>query len=133
MHMRTKLINQTLGYLKLFSVAIIVVAAIMTLFTKDSWTYSELESLFAFVLLIVFCIYLMQSGWTQVKMKNLRSRFLVFTGLSIGAFMVAIWIFYIVENGVLNFTVIHIIILALVTFMVNDVIRLRAENRNDKF
>ncbi len=132
MHMRTKLINQTLGYLKLFSVAIIVVSAIMTLFTKDSWTYSELESLFAFVLLIVFCIYLMQSGWTQVKMKNLRSRFLVFTGLSIGAFIIAIWIFYIVENGVLNFTVIHIIILTLVTFMVNDVLRLRAQNRNDK-
>ncbi|WP_319500406.1 hypothetical protein [uncultured Draconibacterium sp.] len=130
--MRTKLINQTLGYLKLFSVAIIVVSAIMTLFTKDSWTYSELESLFAFVLLIVFCIYLMQSGWTQVKMKNLRSRFLVFTGLSIGAFIIAIWIFYIVENGVLNFTVIHIIILTLVTFMVNDVLRLRAQNRNDK-
>lgn len=130
--MRTKLINQTLGYLKLFSVAVIVVAAIITLFTKDSWTYSDLESLFAFVLLIVFCIYLMQSGWTQVKMKNLRSRFLVFTGLSIGAFIVAIWIFSLVENGVLNFTIIHITILALVTFMVNDVIRLRTENRNDK-
>ncbi|WP_319591628.1 hypothetical protein [uncultured Draconibacterium sp.] len=126
--MRTKLINQTLGYLKLFSVAVIVVAAIITLFTKDSWTYSDLESLFAFVLLIVFCIYLMQSGWTQVKMKNLRSRFLVFTGLSIGAFIVAIWIFYIVENGVLNFTIIHFIILALVTFMMNDVLRLRAQN-----
>ena len=127
--MRTKLINQTLGYLKLFSVAVIVVAAIMTVFTKDSWTYSDLESLFAYVLLIVFCIYLMQSGWTQVKMKNLRSRFLVFIGLTIGAFIVAIWIFYIVENGVLNFTFIHIIILALVTFMVNDVFRLRAQSR----